>query len=83
MCFRYAKITGPKVMKGFVLASDIWISDPKMAKIDVLFAYFRMIKRLVEYEETSATEGYFLKLLLMVKYSVCERMVLWQECIRC
>ena len=35
MCFRYAKITGQKVMKGFVLASDLWVSDPKMTKIDI------------------------------------------------
>ena len=33
MCFRYAKISGPKVIKGYVLASDIWVSDPKMAKL--------------------------------------------------
>ena len=25
-------------MKGFVLASDIWVSDPKMAKIDGFFS---------------------------------------------
>ena len=30
MCLRYAKISSPKVMKGFVLASD-----PKMTIIDV------------------------------------------------
>ena len=36
MCFRYAKISGPKGMKGFVLASDVWVSGPKMTQIDVL-----------------------------------------------
>ena len=35
MCLRYAKISGPKTMKGFVLASDIWVSNPKMTKIDI------------------------------------------------
>ena len=35
MCFKYAKISGQKVMKGFILASDICVSDPKMAKIDI------------------------------------------------
>ena len=79
MCFRNAKISGPKVMKGFILASDIWVSDPKMAKIDVFYAYFRIIQFLVEYEDTSATERYFLKLLLVVKYTFCERMVLWHQ----
>ena len=82
MCFRYAKISGPKVMKGLVLAPDIWVSDQKITKIDV-FAYFRIIKPLVEYEDTPATERYFLKLLLVVKKTFCERMVLWHECIRC
>ena len=82
MRFRYAKISHPNVMKGFVLASDIWVSDPKMTKIDIFFAYFRIIKLLVEYEDTSATERYLLKLLLVVKYTFCERMVLWQEWIR-
>ena len=73
MCFRYAKISGPKVMKVFVLASEIWVSDPKMTKIDgFFFAYFRIIKLLVEYEDTPATERYFLKLLLVVKYTFCE-----------
>ena len=28
--FQIAKISGPKVMKRFVLASDIWESDPKI-----------------------------------------------------
>ena len=41
-----------------------------------------MIKLLVEYEDTSATERYFLKLLVVGKYTFCERMVLWQEYIR-
>ena len=74
------KYRGPKVMKGFVLASDIWVSDPKMTKIDV-FGLFWIIKLLVEYEDTPATERYFLKLLLMVKYKFCERIVLLHECI--
>ena len=39
MCFRYEKISGPKVIKGFVLAPDIKVSDPKMAKIDVVFFF--------------------------------------------
>ena len=42
------------VMKGFILASDIWVSDPKLT----FFAYFRIFKLLVEYEETHATERY-------------------------
>ena len=82
MCLRYAKISGPKVMKGFVMASDIWVSDPKIIKIDV-FAYFWIIKLLVKYEDTTATERYFLKLLLVAKYTFCERMVMWHECIPC
>ena len=83
MCFRYAKISGPKVITGFVLAFDIWVSDQKMTKIDVFFCLFSDIKLLVEYEDTSATERYFLKLLLVVNYTFSERMVLWHECIRC
>ena len=84
MRFRYAKNSGQKVIKGFILASDIWVSDPKMAKIDgVFFVCFRMIKLLVENEDTSATERYFHKLLAVLKYTFCERIVLWQECIPC
>ena len=79
MCFRYARISGQNVITAFILASDIWVSDPKMAKIDVFLVYFRMIKPLVEYEDTSATERYFLKLLVVVKNTFCERMILWQE----
>ena len=73
MGFRYTKISGQKVIKGFVLVSDIWVSDPKL----MFFAFFRIIKLLVEYEDMHATERYFLKLLLVVKYTFCERMVLW------
>ena len=40
MCFRYAKISGQKIMMGFILASDIWVSDQKMAKIDVFWSIF-------------------------------------------
>ena len=80
MCLRYTKISGSKVMKGFVLAIDIWVSDPKITKID-FFAYFRIIKLLVEYEDMPATERYFLKLFLVVKYTVCERTVMRHECI--
>ena len=82
MCLRYAKISGPKVMKGFVLTSDIWVSGPKINKNDV-FAYFRIIKLLVDYEDTPATDRYFLKLLLVVKYTFCKRVVMWHDCIRC
>ena len=82
MCLIYAKISALKLMKGFVLASDILVSDPKIAKIDV-FAYFQIIKLLVEYEDTPATERFFLQLLLVVKYTFCERMVMRHECIRC
>ena len=71
--------SGPKGMKGFVLASGLWVSDPKMTKNDVFFAYFRIIKLLLEYEDTHATERYFLKLLLVVKFTFYERMVLWHE----
>ena len=52
MCFRYAKIFGLEVMKGFVFTSDIWVSDPKLT----FFAYLRIIKLLLEYEDTHATE---------------------------
>ena len=82
MCFRYAKISGSRVMKGFGVASDLWVYVRKMAKIDV-FAYFRIIKLLAEYEDTSATQRYFLKKLLVVKYTLCKKMVLWQKCIQC
>ena len=41
--YRYVNITDPKVMKGFVLASNIWVFDPKL------------IILLVEYEGTRAT----------------------------
>ena len=82
MCLRYAKHSGPKVKKGFVLESDIWISDPKITKIGV-FVYFRKMKLLVENEDRPATERYLLKLLLGVKYTFCERIVMWHECIRC
>ena len=81
MCFRYANISDPKVMKGLILASDILVTDPKMAKIDVFLLFFRIIKLLVEYEDTSATERYFPTLLLVVKYTFCEGMVPWHACI--
>ena len=61
MCFRYAKISGPKVMKGFVFVSDIWVSDPKMTEIEFFLHFFRIIKLLVAYEDTPVTERYFLK----------------------
>ena len=35
MCLRFAKISVPKVMLGFVFASDIWVYDPKITKDDV------------------------------------------------
>ena len=82
MCFRYAKISGPKVMNGFVLMFYIWVSDPKLT-FSANFAGFFIFKLLVEYEDTSATERYFVKLLLVVKYTSCKRMVMWKECIQC
>ena len=82
MLFRYAKISGLKVMNGFVLTFYIWVSDPKLTFF-ANFARFWIFKLLVAYEDTSATERYFVKLLLVVKYTFCKRMVLWQECIQC
>ena len=32
MCFIYAKVSDPKVIKGFVLASDISVSDQKLTQ---------------------------------------------------
>ena len=46
------------------------------------FANFQIFKLLVEYEDTSATQRYFVILLLVVKYTFCKRMVMWKECIR-
>ena len=63
--------SGPKVTKGFVLASDIWLSDPKLMFF-AIFANFQIFKLLVEYEDTCATERYFVKFLLMVKYIFCK-----------
>ena len=57
-----------KVMKGFILASDIWVSIPKL----MCFANFLIFKLLVD-EDMHAIERYFFKLLLVVKlvpYSV-------------
>ena len=77
--FRYAKLSCPKVIKGSILASDVWMSDPNL----MFFADFRIFKLMVKYEDTSATERYFVKLLSVVRYTICKRMVVWQECIRC
>ena len=53
MRFRYAKISCPKVMKGFIfLVSDIWLSDTKFT----LFVKFWIFKLLVEYEVKRTTE---------------------------
>ena len=41
-------------MKGFVLASDIWVSDPKLT----VFANFQILKLLVGYEDMRTTEIY-------------------------
>ena len=76
MCFRYAKISGPKVMNGFILTFYILVSDPKLTFF-ANFARFLKFKLLVEYEDTSVTERYFIKLLLVVKYTFCKRMVMW------
>ena len=78
--FRYAKTSGPKVMKGLVLAFDVWVSDPK-SKFLANFAKFQIFILLVEYENTSATKRYFILLLLVIKYTFCKRMVMWKECI--
>ena len=69
MCFRDAKISGPTVINGFVLSFYIWVSDPKLTFLPEL-SDFWIFKLLVEYEDTSATERNFVKLLLMVKYTV-------------
>ena len=54
-------------MKGLVLASDIWMSDPFLLPFLPIFRF----KLLVEYEDcTCATESYLIKLLLMVKYTI-------------
>ena len=82
MCFRYAKLSGPKVMNGFVLTFYIWLSDPTLTFLPIL-PDFWIFTLLVEYEDTSATERYFVKLLLVVKYTFCKRLVMWQECIQC
>ena len=83
MCFRYAKISGPKVINGFVMTFYIWVSDPKLTFLLPILPDFWIFKLLVEYEDTSATERYFVKVLLVVKYTFCKRMVMWQECIQC
>ena len=30
ICFRYVKTSGPKVLNGFILTSEMWVSDPKL-----------------------------------------------------
>ena len=82
MCFRFAKISGTKVMNACVLTFYIRVSDPKLTFLPIL-SYFWIFKVLGEYEDTSATERYFVKLLLVVKYTFCKGMVMWQECIQC
>ena len=79
MFSRYAKISGPKIIKGSILASDVWLSDPNL----MVFADFGIFKLTVKYEDMPATERYFVKLLFVVRYTICKRMVVWQECIRC
>ena len=51
-------------------------------KIDV-FANFQIFKLLVEYDDRRTTERYFVKFILVVKYTFCKRMVMWHECLRC
>ena len=75
------KKSGPKVKKDFVLAFDVWVSDLKL-KFLANFANFQIFKLLVEYEDTSVTQKYFVILLLVVKYTFCKRIVMWKECIR-
>ena len=82
ICFRYVKTSGPKVLKGFILTSEIWVSDAKLTLLPI-FANFRTFKLLVENEDTLATQRYFVKLLLMVKYTFSKRMVVSHVCIRC
>ena len=82
ICFRYVKTSGPKVLKGFILTSETWVSDQKLTFLPI-FANFRTFKLLVETEDTLATQRYFVKVLLMVKYPFSKRMVVSHECIRC
>ena len=41
----------------------------------MFFANFWIFKLLVEYEDTPATERYFVKLMQVVRYTFCKRMV--------
>ena len=82
ICFRYVKTSGPKVLNGFILTSETWVSDPKLTFLPI-FANFRTFKLLVETEDRLATQRYFVKVLLMVKYTFSKRMVVSHECIRC
>ena len=77
--FGNAKISGTKVIKGSILASDVWLSDQNL----MFFADFWIFKLMVKYNDTPATERYFVKLFLVVRYTICKRMVVRQECIRC
>ena len=56
-------------MKGSILVSDIWVSDPKL----MFFADIRIFKVMVKYEDTPATERYFDKLLLVVRHTICKK----------
>ena len=77
--FRFAKIFSPKVIKGSILASDVWMSNPNL----MFFADFWIFKLMEKYKDTPATERYFAKLLLVVRYTIGKRMVVWKECIQC
>ena len=60
-------------MKVSILASDKWGFNPKLT----ILANFQIFKLKIQYEVTRATKIYFVRLLLMIKYSYCEKIVWW------